>query len=76
MKSMKRILCGLALVAMCGCSSTNMTRLVGQLKNDPSSFLIRQSGWGNNLTIARTNPGTNTLPHSISPDGVMSIAPK
>jgi hypothetical protein len=67
---MKKILLLLPLLA--GCSSTNITALVGALKDDPATVSVNVSSVYGTLRFIRTNPRTNETV-TVSPDGTVTI---
>lgn len=67
-----KILPLLLLPLLAGCSTTNITKLVGQLKGDPATvFVSVQSVYGT-VRFIRSNPRTNESV-TISPDGTVTI---
>jgi hypothetical protein len=72
---MKKTLLLLPLL-LCGCATSqkNLVALVKALSQDPATAYIHiVSPTFGNITIMRTNPGTNTIPHTIKPDGNVSV---
>lgn len=61
---------------LCGCATSNMNKLVKALANDHSTVHVRVNTIYGTLDFTRTNPSTNSLPHSIDPDGRVQIGPK
>jgi len=68
---MKTILV-LFCVVCSGCSSTNITKLVGALKNDPATVCVNVSSVYGTVRFTRTNPRTNETV-TVSPDGTIVI---
>jgi hypothetical protein len=62
----------LLLPLLCGCSSTNITKLVGALKNDPATVCVNVSSVYGTVRFTRTNPRTNETV-TVSPDGTIVI---
>jgi len=63
--------CGLLLTT--GCMSSNMTKAIKALGNDPATVNIRVTTIYGTMTFTRTNPGTNTLTHSVDGDGTIKV---
>ena len=65
----KTSLIALAAIALCGCSTTNITKLVEAASKDPAAVQIRVTSIYGTVTYQRANPGTNNLTvgdHGIS----------
>jgi uncharacterized lipoprotein YmbA len=62
----------LSALAFTGCSSTNITKLAQQLKDDPATVSVTVSSIYGTVRFVRTNTRTNqTL--TVSPDGTVSV---
>lgn len=74
---MKTILLCLLLGAT-GCASTNknLEKIIAQLKNDPATVNLRVVSVYGTVTFTRTAPTTNSLPHTILPDGTVEVGSK
>jgi hypothetical protein len=74
-KKLLLAVCPLALLALTGCASVNkqMTALVRELKNDPATAYVRIVTSAGVFEFVRTNPGSNTVPHSIDPNGTVKV---
>jgi len=72
---MKKLLGTLVMVQLTGCVSVNkeMAALVRELKGDPATAYIRIVTTAGVFEFVRANPGTNTMPHSIDPNGTVRI---
>jgi hypothetical protein len=72
---MKNLLIIACLLGGAGCSTQkNLTALVKALGNDPATVNIRVTSVYGTMTFTRTNPTTNSLPHTINPDGTVTVA--
>ena len=70
----RTLLALLAALTTAGCSTQkNLTALVKALGNDPATVNIRVTSIHGTVTFTRTNPGTNTLPHTLGPDGTITV---
>jgi predicted small secreted protein len=74
---MKRIpILVLLLVAACltmGCFGPDVAKAMKELAKDPASVHLRVSSVYGVIEFTRTAPLTNTLAHSISPDGTITV---
>ena len=70
---MKKLIPSFALLALCGCSATNMTKLAAQLKNDPATVHLTVKSIYGTLEFTRINAGTNSLTHTLHPDGTITV---
>lgn len=68
---MKKLITSLALLVLCGCTSTNITKLVGALAKDPAAVRIEVVTAGATVKLYRVSPSTNILNYSVSPDGIV-----
>lgn len=60
-----------------GCMSTKgLDKVVSALGKDPASVHIRVSSIYGVIEISRTNPGTNGMTHTVSPDGTITVTEK
>ena len=63
----------LALALTTGCiSNGGLANLAKSLAQDPATVSIRITTVYGTLYFTRTNPGSNTLAHSIAPDGTVT----
>ncbi len=62
----------LAAMLLCGCSSTNITKLVNALAKDPSTSVIKITTIYGNVSYTRVGVMTNETA-TVSPDGTVSI---
>jgi len=62
----------LTLVSASGCSSTNISKLAAQLKNDPATVNMSVQSVYGTIKFTRTNPGTNSTV-TVSPDGTVTV---
>lgn len=68
---MKRILLGLTAGALfCGCANT--AKIVKAVGESNASVRVRFTTLYGTLQVERTNPGTNSLPHSVK-DGEITV---
>lgn len=65
---MKRLLLFVPLLALTGCSSTNITKLVGALAKDPATSVIKISTIYGTVNYTRVGLGTNETA-SVNSDG-------
>ncbi len=71
---MKTLLPLLALLALTGCvGNGGLAKLANSLAKDPATVSVRLTTVYGTLYFTRTNPGTNTLAHTIGPDGQVSV---
>ena len=70
---MKKIISVCALLALCGCSSTNISKLASQLKDDPATVHLTVKSIYGTLEFTRINAGTNSLTHTLHPDGTITV---
>jgi len=68
-----KILIGAIAVLLCGCSTGGMAKLAAQLKNDPATVSVRITTIYGNFSLTRLAPNTNTMPHTVSPDGTVTV---
>ena len=68
---------GLILLAATntGCVSYNLDKVVTAMANDTATVHVKISSVYGIVEVARTNPHTNSLPHSVGPDGTINIKP-
>jgi len=71
---MKKLLPILALsaVALCGCSSTNITKLVNALSKDPAISIVKITTIYGNVSYTRIGGRTNEST-SVNSDGSVTI---
>jgi len=65
---MKKLLCILSLIALTGCSSTNITKLVQALAKDPATSVIKISTVYGTVNYTRVGLMTNETA-SVNSDG-------
>jgi len=65
---MKKLLCILSLIALTGCSSTNITKLVQALSKDPATSVIKISTVYGTVNYTRVGLMTNETA-SVNSDG-------
>ena len=53
---------------------TSTAKVVQAMAKDPASVHVRVSTIYGTIDVTRTNPLTNTLAHTISPDGTITVA--
>ena len=72
---MKRILLLplLALPLMGGCMTNNAAKLAAALAKDPATVHLRVTTIYGVIEFSRTAPLTNSMAHTISPDGTISV---
>lgn len=59
------------LIAATGCNS--MPKIITALGKDPATVTVRVTTIYGTIYYTRTNPGTNTAPHIIAPDGSVRV---
>jgi uncharacterized lipoprotein YmbA len=69
---MKRLLPILALTALCGCSSTNITKLVNALSKDPATSVIKVTTVYGTVSYTRVGLLTNESA-SVNSDGSVTL---
>lgn len=74
---MKRFLPLVAIIALplAGCSTSGMSKLVGQLKNDPATVSASVTSVYGTVKLIRVGGQTNNSV-TVSPDGTVTITPK
>jgi hypothetical protein len=71
---MKQLL-PLCLMALCGCSTTNITKLAQAMAKDNATIFFSVSSVYGTVKFIRTNPGsTNSC--TVSPDGTVTVGAK
>jgi len=68
---MKILLLIVPCVMLTGCSSTNITKLVGALAKDPAIVSVRVSSVYGTVVFNRVGVTTNGV--SITPDGTITV---
>lgn len=58
-------------LSLMGCSTANLSRLVGQLKNDPAIVAAKVTSIYGTAQLTRVGGSTNSV--TVSPDGTISI---
>lgn len=76
MKPINLLFCSLILLCSGCISSKDMAKIVKELGNDPATVNIRVTTIYGTLTLTRTNPNTNTLPHSVQSEGIVNVGGK
>jgi hypothetical protein len=70
---MKTIL-PLLLIASLGCTGCfNVASAIKAMGKDPATVHLRVSSVYGVLELSRTNPQTNSLAHSVAPDGTITV---
>lgn len=71
-------LCLCASVAITGCVSPtkHLAAMVKELAKDPATVNVRVTSIYGTVTFTRTAPTTNSLAHSINPDGTVTVGPR
>lgn len=64
----------LILLPLCGCSSTNITKLVGALAKDPAIVSVYVPTMYGAVKFVRVGSTTNSV--DVSPDGNVKVNPK
>jgi len=63
------------ILLLCGCSSTNISRLASELAKDDATVIVNVGTVYGTMKVIRTNPRTNQTV-TISPDGTVAIGVK
>lgn len=71
---MKILLLLVGLMFVSGCMTRNMAKLVKELAKDPASVHLRITSIYGVAELTRTNPGTNSPPHKLLPDGTVEVS--
>jgi hypothetical protein len=66
-----KLLFFIALTGLCGCSSTNITKLTQALAKDPAIVVVKIGSVYGTLSFVRVGSQTNGV--TVSPDGSVSI---
>jgi len=72
---MKKLI-ALSLLALPLCGCVNTAKLVDALKDDPATVHFSITTIYGRVDLTRTNPQTNTMPHTITPDGTVTVTDK
>ncbi len=64
----------LALLMTSGCMTGKLNKIVTALGKDPATVHVRVTTIYGAIEFSRTNPSTNTLPHTVSPDGTITVS--
>ena len=56
-----------------GCMSNKLDKVVKELAKDNATVNIRVTTVYGTLFFTRTNPNTNSAPHTVAPDGSVTI---
>lgn len=69
------IITSLLVIMTSGCATQQMAKLAKQLKDDSATVQINIRTIYGTLYFSRTNPKTNTMPHSVTADGNVTVKP-
>lgn len=69
----KLIILAAVLVLTSGCLASRLDKVVAALGKDPATVHIRVMTPYGSVEFTRTAPTTNSAPHTISPDGTISV---
>lgn len=67
---MKRLLVLLPIL-LCGCSTTNITKLTNALAKDPAIVVVKVTSIYGSVSLTRIGSHTNAV--TVSPDGTVSV---
>ena len=56
-----------------GCTTSNAAKLAAALAKDPATVHLRVTSIYGVIEFSRTAPTSNSLAHTISPDGTISV---
>ncbi len=56
-----------------GCATGSAAKMVKALGNDPAGFSLNIDTLYGKIHLVRANPGTNTRPYKLSPDGSVQV---
>jgi len=71
---MKRTLLALLIaVPTTGCFGPDVAKAMKALGNDPASVHLRVTSIYGVIEVTRTAPRTNSMPHTMKPDGTISV---
>lgn len=73
---MKRAIFFSATLFLTGCSSTNITKLVEQLKNDPATVSVHVTTVYGTVSFNRVGTLKPNQSETVSPDGTITIKPQ
>ena len=68
-----RLLLVLSLFTTAGCMGPGISKALKELAKDPATVHLRVSSVYGVVEFSRTAPRTNSLPHTISPDGTITV---
>lgn len=71
---MRRLIAGCAVAILCGgCATNSAAKMVKALGNDPAGFSLNVDTLYGKIHLVRANPGSNTPPYRLSPDGGVQV---
>lgn len=70
---MKKLLLLIGCASLTGCFGPDVAKAIKALGNDPASVHLRVSSVYGVVEFTRTAPKTNSLPHTVSPDGTITV---
>lgn len=76
MKTIYYMLVALPLLIGCSSPTKNLAAVVKELAKDPATVNIRITSIYGTVTFTRTAPSTNSMSHSINPDGTVTVGPR
>ncbi len=72
---MRKLLAVIPLILInTGCVNSKLDRVVAAMGKDPATVHVKISTIYGVVELARTNPRGDSLPHTVNPDGTISVA--
>lgn len=72
-KSLSVIGLGILAFSCTGCFGPDVAKAIKAMGQDPATVHLRVSSVYGVVELSRTNPQTNSLPHTVSPDGTITV---
>lgn len=72
-KSLSVFIVGILAFSCTGCFGPDVAKALTAMGKDPATVHLRVSSVYGVVELSRTNPQTNSLPHTVSPDGTITV---
>ena len=70
----KLLLLLLVSTLVSGCFGPDVAKAIKAMGNDPATVHLRVSSVYGVVELTRTNPGSNSLAHTVAPDGTITVS--
>jgi uncharacterized protein YceK len=70
---MKKLLLTLTVISLLGTGCANVSSVVRAMAKDPATVHVRVTSVYGTVEVFRTAPMTNSMPHTINPDGTITV---